>query len=462
LSQNQTSPTARHNWVSSSGFLLAAAGAATGLGGLWRFPFIAGENGGGAFVLLYIFFVIVIGLPIMMAEMAIGRLGKRSAYGSVKYLITKEKKSPTWYSVGFLSVLIPFFGLSYYAVVAGWTLDYFYLAASGSLGSTTAENASLTFNAGTTAPVRQISLHAIFIALTALVVSRGVNSGIERTSKIMMPALFLILTCLTVYNFINGAGFEAASFLFKPDFSKINSTVALLAMGQALFSLAVGVGVLITYSAYSSDKENLPQAVGVIALANTFVALMAGLAIFSVVFEYGLDIDSGPNLLFVTLPVAFAQMPGGDFIATLFFLLVIFAAFTTTIGMLEPVVAWLEERLKYSRGKLTILAAVGAWIAGLLPVLSFNLLSNWHPLSLISIMKGKTVFDIYDFFITTMLLPLNALLIALFTGWVIGTRKIGDALNLGTGMVYKVWALLLRYILPLAILILWINSWTTA
>jgi NSS family neurotransmitter:Na+ symporter len=453
---------ARHTWLSSGGFLLAAAGAATGLGGLWRFPFIAGENGGGAFVLLYLFFVIIIGMPIMMAEMAIGRMGKRSAYGSVERLVTTNKKPRPWLFVGFLSVLIPFFGLSYYAVVAGWALDYLFLAASGHLSSTTPEAASAAFNEGTTAPFRQIILHASFIALTVIVVARGVSSGIERVSKFMMPALFIILTILTIYNMITGAGAEAASFLFKPDFSKINGSVALMAMGQALFSLAVGVGVLITYSAYSSDRDSLPKAVCVIAGANTFVALLAGLAIFSVVFKYGLDVDSGPGLLFVTLPVAFAQMPGGMIVATLFFLLVVFAAYTTTIGMLEPVVAWLEERFDWGRTKLAWLAGISAWLAGLLPVLSFNLLSDWHPLSMIAILEGKTVFDLYDFFITTMLLPLNALLIALFTGWVIGARRIGDVLGLGTGVMYTIWALLLRFILPAAILILWLNSWASA
>ena len=454
--------TARHSWVSNGGFLLAAAGAATGLGGLWRFPFIAGENGGGAFVLLYLFFVIAIGMPIMMAEMAIGRMGKRSAYGSVKHLVTQNNKPRIWLSVGFLSVILPFFGLAYYAVVAGWALDYLYLAVNGNLSNTTPEAAAAAFNEGTTEMRRQLILHGVFIALTIVVVARGVSSGIEKVSKIMMPALFLILAFLTIYNMVNGAGARAFEFLFKPDFAKLNTSVALMAMGQALFSLAVGVGVLITYSAYSDNRSSLPKAVCVVAGANTIVALLAGLAIFSVVFEYGLDVNSGPGLLFVTLPVAFAQMPGGTIVASLFFLLVVFAAYTTTIGMLEPVVAWLEERLNWSRARLAWLAGIGAWLTGILPVLSFNLLSDWHPLAAISLFENKTVFDLFDFIITTTLLPLNALLLAVFTGWIIGARKIGTVLGLGNGVVYHTWAILLRFILPAAIAILWLQGFKSS
>ncbi len=452
---------AAQGWSSRMGFLLATIGAATGLGGLWRFPFIAGDNGGGAFVLLYIVFVILLGIPIMLAEMAIGRLGQQSAVGSIRRLVSEGRHARIWQSIGILSVFIPFFGLAYYAVVAGWALDYLYLAATGALDVTTPEASRAAFETYTTAPARQLMLHAAFIVMTILVVARGVSGGIERASKIMMPALFVILVLLAVYNMATGAGAEAAAFLLRPDFSKLTAEVALMAMGHALFSLAVGVGMLITYSAYASPNYRLLPAVAIIAGANTLVAVLAGLAIFSVVFAYGLDAGEGPGLLFVTLPVGFALMPGGRIVAFLFFLLVVFAAYTTTIGMLEPVVAWLDERLKWGRARLAWLAGGGAWLAGILPVLSFNLLSGWHPLGGVRLLSGKTMFDLFDFFISTALLPLNALLIALFAGWALGTRRIADALGLGSGTVYLVWASLLRIGVPAAIILLWINSWQT-
>lgn len=447
------------NWSSRIGFLLATTGAATGLGGLWRFPFIAGENGGAAFVLIYIAFVVFFGVPLMMAEMAIGRLGRQSAVGSIRKLIADGGHSRRWEAIGLLSVVIPFFGLSYYAVVAGWSLDYLLLAIGGRLDNATPAGAAAAFHGYTTAPLRQFALHAAFIVMTIVVVARGVSGGIERASKIMMPALFVILFVLAIYNVATGGGVRAAAFLFSPDFSKITPAVTLMAMGHALFSLAVGVGMLITYSAYASPRYGLPSAVGVIAGANTLVALLAGLAIFSVVFRYGLNPGEGPGLLFVTLPVGFAQMPGGAIVAALFFLLVVFAAYTTTIGMLEPVVSWLDERFRWGRTRLSWAAGAGAWLAGILPVLSFNLLAGWHPFGGIKWFAGKTAFDLYDFFISTVLLPFNALLIALFAGWVVGARTIGDALGFGYGFGYRLWAFLLHVVAPVAILILWINPW---
>lgn len=459
IAENTIPDRAVEGWSSRIGFLLATVGAATGLGGLWRFPFIAGENGGGAFVLLYLVFVILLGMPIMMAEMAIGRLGQHSAVGSIRRLVAEGRHARVWQSIGLLSVFIPFFGLAYYAVVAGWSLDYLFLAATGALDAATPDASRRAFQSYTTAPPRQLLLHAAFIVMTVVVVSRGITGGIERASRIMMPALFVILVALAIYNMATGAGAEAADFLLRPDFGKITPEVALMAMGHALFSLAVGVGMLITYSAYASPAYRLPSAVAIIAGANTLVAILAGLAIFSVVFGYGLDAGEGPGLLFVTLPVGFALMPGGRIVATLFFLLVVFAAYTTTIGMLEPVVAWLDEKLKWGRARLAWLAGAGAWLAGILPVLSFNVLADWHPLGGIRLLAGKTMFDLYDFFISTALLPLNALLIALFVGWALGTRMTGDALGLGSGPGFRAWSLLLRFVVPVAIIILWLKSW---
>lgn len=450
----------RHEtWTSRTAFLAAAVGAAVGLGNLWRFPYVAGENGGGAFILLYIGFVFLLGVPIMAAEMVIGRRGHNSAVTSMTRLVEGERLSPAWKAIGWLSLLIPFVGLSYYSVVAGWMIDYVWVALTRSFGAFTSESAGAMFAARTGDTARQVILHAAFIAVTVAIVSRGVNRGIEAAAKIMMPGLFILLVGLVIYNTAALGIGSAVTFLFTPDFSRLTTESVLMALGQAFFSIAIGVGVIMTYSAYLPRNISLPGSAALICGADTFVALLGGLAIFPIVFAYGLDAGAGPGLIFVTLPVAFGQMPGGQIVGAAFFLLLFCAAFTTAIGMLEPMVSWLEEKTSHNRPRMTVTAGVVAWAIGLPSVLSFNALADFHPLAWFNGLADKTSFDILDFLIANFLLPLNALLIALFVGWALSREASVDELGIGEGLRYRGWRAVVAVLGPVAIVGIMVDLW---
>ena len=446
-------------WTSRPAFLLATIGAAVGLGNLWRFPYVAGQNGGAGFVLLYLGFVFLLGLPVMIAEMAMGRRGRQSAIGTMNLLVEQEKRSPFWKIIGWLSILVPILGLTYYAVVAAWSLDYLGLAVTGAFTGLTGETSQDNFALQIGKPVRQLLLHGLFILSVVVVVARGLNGGIERISKIAMPALFVILVMLVLYNVARADFGAAVRFLFTPDFSRIGTDAVLMALGQALFSLAIGVGVMITYSAYLPEKFSLPTSATVICCGDTLVALLAGLAIFPIVFQYGLSPGEGAGLIFVTLPVAFGQMPGGIIIATLFFLLLFLAAYTTGIGMVEPVVAWLEEHRGAHRPMMTIACGAVAWLGGIVSVLSFSLLADFHPLNSFALMKGKTFFDVIDFVVANFMLPINALLIALFAGWCLDKATAGAEIGTSSGPWFLYWRFAVRFLVPAAMIIIMLDLW---
>lgn len=444
-------PVAGAVWSSRFAFLVSAVGAAVGLGSLWRFPYVAGVSGGSAFLLVYLAFVALLCVPIMMAEMAMGRRNRSSAIACVDELVRRQNAATGWRAIGWLSIVIPFVGLSYYAVVAGWVMDYTWLALVHGFEGLDGAGSARQFQERTADPVLQTFLHAAFVGFSAVVVAFGVNRGIERISKLMMPALFAILFGLVAYNvyaldFARGAG-----FLFAPDFSRLTGDTILLALGQAFYSTAIGVGVMLTYSAYLPREVSLPQSAWIICGSVVLTSCLAGLAIFPIVFHYGLAPDGGPNLSFVTLPVAFAQMPGGDFVGALFFVLVFFAAFTTAIGMLEPTVAWVIERWRIGRPAATALVGGFTWLLGLPSLLSFNSLAGFHPLAAVPGFESKTIFDVVDYTIANLLLPVNALLIALFVGWRLDRALTVDELGLGDGVAYRAWRTLLAYVAPLAI-----------
>ena len=315
-----------------------------GLGNLWRFPYIAGEYGGGGFVIIYLAFVFFLGVPLMAGELLLGRRGHRSPVNSIAALVRDENAKPFWRAIGWISILVPFVGLSYYAVVAAWAIDYLMLASVNGFSGFDGATSGNTFDLRIDAPVYQASLHAFFVALTVWVVANGVNKGIERATRVLMPALFAVILLLVIYGMVEGDFVAAASFLFNPDFSAMTGESFLVALGQALFSLGIGVGLMITYSAYMPRDYSLRTSATVICVGDTVAALLAGFAIFPIVFASGLDPAEGPGLIFVTLPVAFGNMVGGHIFGTMFFVLLLFAAYTSAIGMLEPVVAWLEER----------------------------------------------------------------------------------------------------------------------
>ncbi|MFQ5347452.1 MAG: sodium-dependent transporter, partial [Rhodothalassiaceae bacterium] len=332
-------------WSSRLAFVLAAAGAAIGLGNLWRFPFLAGENGGGAFVLVYLAAVAVVGFPIMVGELMIGRHGRGNAERAVDCVTAEAGASRGWHAIGLLSVFIPFVGIGYYSVVAGWVVDYLlvYLTPGGP-GFASGADAAAHFDSMLASPERLFLLHLAFMAGIALVVARGVRAGIERVAKLMMPGLFVLLAGLVLFAAWKGDFVRGVEFMFAPDFAAFGWKGVLAALGQAFFSLAVGIGALMTFGAYLDEKTSLPRVAAQICLADTAVALLAGLAIFPIVFAYGLETNGGEGLVFVALPTAFAAMPAGQLVGAAFFLLVFFAAFTTGVATLEPVVAWLVDR----------------------------------------------------------------------------------------------------------------------
>lgn len=398
---------------------MATVGGAVGLGNLWRFPFITGENGGGGFVLVYLGFVFLLGLPVLAGEMMLGRRGQKSAINSVNDIVAAEGANAFWRAIGLGSILVPFIALTYYAVVAAWALDYLALAAVDAFDGFDAASSQAAFRLRVDRPVFQVFLHGSIIAATAWAIARGVNDGIEKLSRVLMPSLFVMILILVGYGIVAGDFGAAVTFLFTPDFSAVDLRATLIALGQALFSVGIGAGLMITYASYMPRTFSVRESATVICIGDTAVALLAGLAIFPIVFANGLDAAEGPGLIFVTLPVAFGNMPGGHLFGTVFFLLLLFAAFTTALAMLEPTVAWLEERFPGGRRKLTWLAALATWILGLGSVLSFSSWSEFFPLGFLGI--EMNVFGLADFTVANIILPVNAFLIAAFCGW--GLRR---------------------------------------
>jgi len=451
----------RHeSWSSSTAFLLAAVGAAVGLGNLWRFPFMAGQNGGGAFVLVYMGFVVFLSVPIMVAELAMGRRGKGSAVSTMMKLSGEAGASPSWHVIGWLSIAIPLIGLSFYSVVAGWSLDYIAKAATNSFSQFSSADSQGAFDQMLGSPWRLLFFHSIFLASAVLVVARGIGKGIEVISKIMMPSLFLILVFLALNSIINADIGRGLEFLFNPDFSKLTPKIVFLALGQAFFSVAIGVGALITYGAYVPKNVSLPKAALTIGLIDSAVALLAGIVIFPLVFSNGLDPAGGPGLIFVTLPIAFGNMAGGHLVGLLFFILLFFAAFTSVIGMLEPAVSWLEEHKGFSRPRVTMLAGGFGWVLGIAAALSFNVWSGVRMPEFIPLVEGKGIFELLDFLVSNLMLPINGLLIAIFAGWIMSRKAIWEELGLQSITVFAYVRFVLRFVAPIVIGMIFYTSLT--
>ena len=445
-------------WTSRWTFLFATAGAAVGLGNVWRFSFLTGQNGGAAFVVVYLAFVFVIGVPIIMAELAIGRMGQLSPIGSIKRIIQLQDASNFWQAIGKLSLVVPFIGFTFYSVVTGWTLYYAGQAITNAFKGVSSVEAQSLFKALTLSPLVTIILQGVVVVATAVIVGNGLRQGIERTTKIMVPGLGVILLLMVAYNVFAADMSSAIEFLFSPNFSELNGTSILLALGQAFFSVGVGVGFMMTYGAYLPKDISIPKAAFVIGSVDTGVALLAGLAIFPIVFATGLDPSEGPGLVFVTMPVAFSAMPFGYILGVTFFLLLFVAAYTTTIGMLEPVVAYLEERWNRGRLALAIWAGLVIWLIGILPGLSDNVLADVRPLAFITSLADKSIFETFDFMTASVLIPINAFLIALFAGWVVSVEAFKSELGFRSHVLFNVWIALMRYVVPIAVLIITISG----
>ena len=438
-------------WSSRLTFLMATVGCAVGLGNIWRFPYSAGVNGGGAFVLVYIGAVILLALPVLMAELLIGRRGAASPPEAIETVARESGRSGSWRWMGIiLGGLGAVMALSFYAVVGGWTLAYVFKMAAGQLQGVDAATAGQIFDLLNATPESLLFWFTAFMGITVYISTRGLHAGIEKAVQFMMPALFVMLVAMVVYAFVVGDVGAAVNFLFKPDFEKLTATVILGAFGQAFFSVSVGITNVMAYGAYMQRQTNLPQSAVIIAGADTLVALLAGLAIFPLIFSFGLEPGAGPGLVFMSLPLAFGQMTGGLVFGTLFFLLLSFAALTSSIAMLEAPVSWLVDSTKLSRRSAALLAGGIAYVLGLLAALSFNVLSDVRPLGAISIFSDKTFFDLFDYFVTNILMPLGGLLIAVFAGWFMKKQFSADELATGeTTIIYRSWSFLVRFFAPL-------------
>ncbi|MEN8107061.1 MAG: sodium-dependent transporter [Pseudomonadota bacterium] len=445
-------------WSSRLAFVLAATGSAVGLGNIWKFPYIAGENGGGAFVLIYLVCIAVIGIPIMMAEVMLGRRGRQSPINTMKTLASEEHANPHWRWLGWAGVLAGFLILSYYSVIAGWAIAYVFRAGSGLFTGLTADGVQSIFANLVDSPERLLAWHTIFIVMTMIVVARGVRSGLETAVRLLMPALFVLLLVLVGYAWNSGAFQQGVDFLFTPDFSAITANGVLIAMGHAFFTLSLGMGAIMVYGSYLPDNASIAKTSIAVSVMDTLVALLAGLAIFPIVFANGLEPGAGPGLIFQTLPIAFGHMDGGAFFGMLFFVLLVFAAWTSGISLIEPAVAWLVENHGLSRIYASVLAGFVTWLFGLLTVFSFNIWADFKPLAVFGVFRDSTIFDLLDYLTANIMLPLGGLLIAVFAAWKMQRESSVDELAMGDGNIYMLWRVLVRYITPVAVVIVFLHA----
>jgi NSS family neurotransmitter:Na+ symporter len=432
------------NWSSRMAFILAVTGSAVGLGNIWKFPYIAGQNGGGAFVLVYLACVILIGMPVMMSEILIGRRGRRNPVATMELLGQEEGSSARWRWVGGMGVLAGILILSYYSVIAGWTLAYIVKSITGTFAGATPDAVGAEF-ASYTGDWRLVGLtHTVFMGLAVFVVARGVERGLEQAVRFMVPALLVLMLILLLYSINSGYFAQGVSFMFTPDFDKLTWNSVLAALGQAFFTLSIGMGAVMAYGAYLPEETSITGASAAVVTADTAIAMLAGLAIFPLVFANGLTPADGPGLVFNTLPLAFGQMQGGVFFSTIFFLLLSFAAWTSAIGLMEPAVAWIVERFHKTRAQATVGVGLLIWLIGFGSVLSFNVLSDFTFLA-------GTIFANVDYLTSNIMLPLGGLLIAFFAGWVMCRNSTADELG-GAGVSFKLWRLTARFVAPVGIL----------
>lgn len=430
-------------WSSRLAFILAASGSAVGLGNIWRFPYLTSDNGGGAFVLLYLGCILLCGLPVLIAEIMMGREGRKSPVNAIITLADESNRSRNWASIGWIGMVAGVLILSFYSVVAGWTLHYAWLYAAQLLGGAGIQDPAATFSELLGNVTELTFWHAVFMILTVGVVALGVEKGLERAVKFLMPALFVMLLILAGYGASTGHLGEAAEFLFKPDFSKITGSVVLSAMGQAFFSLSLGMCAMMTYGAYLPQDVSIPRVAVSVALADTGVALLAGLAIFPIVIEYlGAPTGGGPGLIFTSLPSAFNQM--GAIFGLIFFVLLSVAAWTSSISLLEPATAYIVERTTISRKAAASGMAIFTWVVGLASVLSLN---HWSAVKLF----GLGIMDFIELLANDFLLPAGGLMIAIFAGWRLSNRVIHEQIHGVPEIVITLWKWLLRVVAPVLI-----------
>ncbi len=436
-------------WSSRFAYILAATGSAVGLGNIWKFPYITGENGGGAFVLVYLACVVAIGIPILIAETMMGRRGRQSPINTLTTLSTEAGANKNWHFLGWMGVIAGILILSYYSVIAGWAIAYVIKAVFGGFSSDAAI-VKTSFDDLIASPWQLVFWHSIFMIATMSVVMRGVRGGLEKAVQYLMPALFTLLIILVAYAMTTGeAYFQGLSFLFKPDFSEIDSDAVLIAMGHAFFTLGLGMGAIMVYGSYLPSGISIFKTSLYIAGADTIVALLAGIAIFPLVFANGLEPGSGPGLIFQTLPIAFGNMTGGWLFGVLFFVLLVFAALTSSISLIEPFVAWLVENKGFTRIKASVICGVTTWALGVSVALSFNI---WSEFTIFD----KTIFNFLDDLTAKWMLPLGGFCIAIYSGWIMQRKHVQSELDMPEKQ-FVIWKFLISYIAPVAVLLVFLK-----
>lgn len=443
-------------WSSNLMFLAAAVGSAVGISNVWKFTYVAGENGGGAFVLVYILAIAFVALPALIAEFLIGRRGGASVVKTMDNLRDRDGVSPAWRYYGQMAAAGAFIALSFYSVIAGWTIDYFFHAVTSGFSATNAEQTGAALDELMRSPGRMIVSQIVFLSLTAITVAAGVRRGLERVLRWLTPALFVILVILVAYAMLTGDVVAGLTFLFVPDFSQLDGETILLAVGQAFFSLGIGLGVLLTIGAYMDSKSSILRAGLVVAGVDAGVALLAGLAIFPIVFAHGLSPAEGPGLIFATLPVAFGQMPAGAVLGPMFFLLMAIAALTSAITILETVVSVIEDFSNMSRRRIVLIVTLLLWFAGLGTVFSFNSLQDFDPLGFIPAFEDRNIFETLDYIVSNWMMPAGGVLVAVLAGWGLKRSATLEELQISDASLYKTWRFLVCFLVPIAITLVFV------
>ena len=448
---------ARGLWSSRFAFILAATGSAVGLGNVWKFPYVTGENGGGAFVLVYLLCIFIIGIPIMMAEVFIGRNGRHNPITSFRLVAERNLASPGWRISAIIGMFAAFIILSFYSVIGGWAASYIGHAAMGDFTGGTADSVGALFEGLQSNPGLLLFWHTVFMALVILVVARGLKGGLERAATILMPALLVLLLVVVGYATTTGHFGEAVSFLFTPDFSALTIDGVLVALGHAFFTLSLGMAIMMAYGSYLGNDVKIGRTAVSVAILDTVVALLAGLAIFPVVFANGLEAGAGPGLIFQTLPLAFGNMPMGSLFGALFFILLLFAAWTSGISLLEPVVEWVEEKTSLGRTGSAIVAGGACWALGIASILSLNVWREVYPLGMFAAFEKMAIFDLLEYFTSNIMLPLSGMLTAVFVGWFVAKESLKSDLAMDGG-AFALWHNLLRYVTPVAVAIVFVYN----
>jgi NSS family neurotransmitter:Na+ symporter len=446
----ETKKSVHGEWSSRFTFILAATGSAVGLGNIWKFPYITGENGGGAFVIVYLLCVVLIGIPLMMAETMLGRRSRQNPINTMITLADEAGADKNWHYLGWMGVLAGFLILSYYSVIAGWASAYVLKAFTGSFFGADPTAIKVLFDDFIASPVQMIFWHSLFMLATMLIVVRGVNSGLEKAVRFLMPSLFVMLILLVAYAMSTDSYEQGINFLFMPDFSKLTGNGVLTAMGHAFFTLSLGMGAIMVYGSYLPKDVSIAKTVFWIAGTDTVVALLAGIAIFPLVFASGLEPASGPGLIFQTLPIAFGNMTGGWLFGILFFVMLVFAALSSSISLIEPAVAWLVENKDMSRKQACIWSGSVTWLLGFGTIFSFN---AWSSVKFFD----RTIFQLLDYLTANLMLPIGGFCIAVFAGWIMKQQHTEHELDMPNPLSYKVWQVLICYVSPSAVFLVFLH-----